>query len=100
MAAMIVVVLDPWAMLASGFWLSFCAVAVLIACGARLAAQAFGEAEAPDQASDRSPLLGRPGLALREAPRVDRERVAEGKGVSRRVDEGGRRIIKKKKHNK
>lgn len=36
LAAFAVVALDPWAVLASGFWLSFCAVAVLIAGGARM----------------------------------------------------------------
>src|SRR3546814_15367022 len=33
-------------------------------------------------------------------PRVDRKSVVEGKSVSVRVDLGGRRIIKKKKHSK
>ncbi len=34
-AAAVVTLVDPWAPLAAGFWLSFGAVAVLIACGAR-----------------------------------------------------------------
>jgi len=33
LAAAVVVALDPWALLASGFWLSFAAVAVLLAAG-------------------------------------------------------------------
>ncbi|MBV6271828.1 DNA internalization-related competence protein ComEC/Rec2 [Alcaligenaceae bacterium CGII-47] len=49
LAAMVVVVLDPWAVLASGFWLSFCAVAVLIAGGARLDERPDVSAEAWDQ---------------------------------------------------
>src|SRR3546814_11762845 len=32
--------------------------------------------------------------------RIDRKSVVEGKSVSVRVDLGGRRLIKKKKHNK
>lgn len=70
LAAMIVVVLDPWAMLASGFWLSFCAVAVLIACGARLAAEPPGEAQTSGRASDRPSLLRRAWVGLREAARL------------------------------
>lgn len=37
LAAVVVLVLDPWALLASGFWLSFLAVAVLLAVGANVA---------------------------------------------------------------
>ncbi|MER1968659.1 DNA internalization-related competence protein ComEC/Rec2 [Castellaniella sp. GW247-6E4] len=40
LAAVAVLVLDPWAVLASGFWLSFGAVAVLLAVGARVDADA------------------------------------------------------------
>lgn len=69
LAALSVVVLDPWAVLASGFWLSFCAVAVLIAGGARMAraadvaakAQAGGALGASSQADaeDRLAFLSR-----------------------------------------
>lgn len=46
LAAAAVVALDPWAVLASGFWLSFCAVAVLIAGGARIVQKDETELEA------------------------------------------------------
>ncbi|MFC4299014.1 ComEC/Rec2 family competence protein [Castellaniella hirudinis] len=48
LAAVAVVVTDPWAVLASGFWLSFLAVAVLLAVGARVE-----EASRPERRRDR-----------------------------------------------
>lgn len=42
LAAVVVIAFDPWAVMASGFWLSFAAVAVLLAVGASWQGQGLG----------------------------------------------------------
>src|SRR3546814_12017266 len=46
------------------------------------------------------PLACLPEVAETAAPGPDRKSVVEGKGVYRRVELGGRRILKKNKHQK
>ncbi|MER1941257.1 DNA internalization-related competence protein ComEC/Rec2 [Castellaniella sp. FW104-16D08] len=67
LAAVVVCALDPWALLASGFWLSFAAVAVLLAVGARLAPKqgTLGPGAAPVSAGRLKRFLHGLGLAAR-----------------------------------
>ncbi len=69
LAAVAVVATDPWSVLAGGFWLSFLAVAVLLAVGAR--AEAVVESGAAARAD---PAQGTSGNAVPPAPRPERRR--------------------------
>lgn len=62
LAAVIVILFDPWAVLASGFWLSFIAVGVLLAVGAMVAAQTSNRGTGPGviQATNSDKLLETP----------------------------------------
>ncbi|MHA3902413.1 ComEC/Rec2 family competence protein [Castellaniella sp. WN] len=55
LAAVAVVATDPWSVLAGGFWLSFLAVAVLLAVGSKAETVAGGGAAAPAGSSRKSP---------------------------------------------
>ncbi|MDY0308578.1 MAG: ComEC/Rec2 family competence protein [Castellaniella sp.] len=53
LAAVAVVATDPWSVLAGGFWLSFLAVAVLLAVGAKAETRAPQAASRPERRRDR-----------------------------------------------
>ncbi len=82
LAAVAVVATDPWSVLAGGFWLSFLAVAVLLAVGARTGdAGEGGAAEDRAAASRAGPLRESPGNMV-AAPRL----VAAVRPAGRRRD--------------
>ena len=64
-AAVAVLTLDPWAVLASGFWLSFGAVAVLLAVSARASADAAVAARSGEVSGTAGGGLPQPAMAQR-----------------------------------
>lgn len=70
LAAIAVLLIDPYAPLAAGFWLSFIAVGVLIALGALPLPGSAGEGAARSPASWRDTRLGRGLVAMHEGARL------------------------------
>lgn len=83
LAAVAVVATDPWSVLAGGFWLSFLAVAVLLAVGARVE-EAGKDREAGDWRAGHAPA-GRRGSTAVPRPARRRDRWLRGLKLAARL---------------